>query len=187
MMKLLQYFLPLSVCVFLTGCINIQFPQLEIVKQALSTTEPVDVLDEFRWELNFGAYKSIVYLVNLDDKQVFVNKSDDILFFNQGLLTEVKNLSGETHDIKMTNSVKADNSNSYFFVYMDQIQVTHQCTGWYNVSMLIKEQNCSSSSSPVRFSNTKEYNEKLELIKITQWFSNFDTPLVITKKVVGNS
>ncbi len=69
----------------LPGCVQVNLPQVNALYQMM--VPPADPLDQHRWDLQVGEYKTQVYLLTIDGQRVFANEAQDILILNDDTLT----------------------------------------------------------------------------------------------------
>lgn len=133
--------LVVSCTLLLTGCVQINTPQLDTIYQFM--VPPVDPLDKHRWNLEVGDYKSQVYLLSIEGESVFANENKDILVLKDKTLVSISlpSVSDDTVTIidvsyeSQSNNLTGQNKLIRSITVNDTLYETQQCDKWKNTTL----------------------------------------------------
>jgi hypothetical protein len=133
--------LVVSCAILLTGCVQINTPQIDTIYQMM--VPPVDPLDKHRWNLEVGDYKSQVYLLSIDGESVFANENKDILVLRDTTLVSISlpTVTDATITIidnnyeSQSNNLIGQNKLIRSITVNDTLYETQQCDKWKNTTL----------------------------------------------------
>lgn len=186
--------LVLLMAALITGCVQINTPQITNLMQLMSP--PEDPLDQHKWQLQIGEYQTTVYLMKISGQSVFVSEAKDVLVFavDSGLtqisvpaITDAQIVINDTFaDHHATSSADPQPQTGVKPVtFTRQIIVnnalfeTQICGQWLRKQSLPQTQQLECQGATMQTHERVFANDVL--VQLTQFVPYINQPIVLTK------
>lgn len=157
----------------------VNFPQVQHLMHSLNAKPAA--IDQYRWQLSAGFFKTEVFAVDVPSGLVFANKQDDAVFFDGEKIARVVKIALDKNRYEIFD-IEENEALVRQFWRNGGLVAKHQCSTW-QVDGNTKSQQCHSLSDDGRdYENTQKTDPKGQLILVDQ-VVNADGLRVVLSKV----
>lgn len=156
----------------------VNFPQVQHLMHSLNAKPAA--IDQYRWQLSAGFFKTEVFAVDVPSGLVFANKQNDAVFYDGEKIARVVKIASDKNRYEIVDIAESEATMRQFW-RNGGLVVTHQCNAW-QAEGNIKRQRCQSlGDDGQEYDNTQKTNTQGQLIAIEQVVNAAGLRVVLNK------
>jgi hypothetical protein len=171
-----------------SGCVQINLPQLTSLQQLMYP--PVDPLDQHKWQLQVGEYKTTVYLMTISGQRVFVSEAKDVLVLEPANGLVQISIPSMSDAIILVNDVVDDNlahtsdkpATTTRQIIVNDVLLETQTCGYWQLSQSEPQTQERTCQGEARHRDKRVVNNDL-LVQLSQFVPHINQSIVLTKLI----